>query len=197
MKNNGVRFIAEMGIFIALGLVFDIVAKPLGDAIWPNGGSISIAMVPIFMMSFRYGLKGGLISGVAIGSIQILWSGNSIIHWAQAFLDYSFAYGIVGVAGLFAKLVYKYKGNFKAILFASLAILVGGLARTFFHIVAGVVFWSQDLFTDGVALKLIWWASATYNIGYMAPSIVLSIIIIIILIIRYFHFVEYTEVKFD
>ena len=196
MKNNGTRFISEMGIFIALGLVFDIVAKPLGDAIWPNGGSISIAMVPIFMMSFRYGLKGGLFSGFAIGSIQIIWSGNGVIHWAQAILDYSFAYGIVGIAGLFAKVIYKNKDNFKAILYVLISIFLGGILRTLSHIISGVLFWSQELFAEGQSLIVIWIGSSVYNIGYMAPSIILCMIVMTILALKYYHFIEYTKVEF-
>lgn len=197
MKNNGTRFIAEMGIFIALGIIFDIIAKPLGDAIWPNGGSISIAMIPIFMMSFRYGLKGGLISGIAIGSIQLLWSGDGIFDWSQALLEYSVAYGIVGFAGLFSKLIYRNKNNWKSIMYALIAIFVGGILRTTLHIIAGVAFWSQNIFKEGVGLTVIWFGSAIYNLGYMAPSIILCMIIMTILIIRYYHFIEYTEVKFN
>ncbi|MFA7434761.1 MAG: energy-coupled thiamine transporter ThiT [Bacilli bacterium] len=195
MKNKGTRFIAEMGIFIALGLVFDIVAKPIGDAIWPNGGSISIAMVPIFIMSFRYGLKGGLFSGIAIGSIQMLWSGNGIVGWAQALLDYTVAYGLVGLAGVLSKTVYKNKDNIRSVIYALIAILICGLLRTFAHILSGVLFWSQDLFDEGIALTLIWIGSATYNLAYMAPSIILSMIVMTVLITKYYHLVEYVDLN--
>ena len=63
MKNKELRFIAEIGIFTALGLVLDYAAGWYSNFIFPSGGSISIAMVPIFIIAFRWGLKGGLTVG--------------------------------------------------------------------------------------------------------------------------------------
>src|SRR5690606_1335246 len=107
MRNNGVRFISEMGIFIALRLVLALLAGLYSYSIWPLGGSISIAMIPIFIMSFRYGLKGGLVSGFAVGSIQILWGGSGLVHWIQVLLDYTLAYAVVGLAGIYARKIHN------------------------------------------------------------------------------------------
>lgn len=196
MKKNGTRFIAEMGIYVALGLVFDIIAGVIGFKIWPNGGSISIAMLPIFMMSFRYGLKGGLISGFLIGSIQLLWS-KDIVHWSQALLEYSIAYGILGIAGLFSKAIYKNKDNWKSTFYSIISITIGGSLRLILHIVSGVLFFSQGLLDEGKSLLFIWGYSITYNLSYMIPSMIICMIIIRIIIRKYYHLIEYTEVNFN
>lgn len=184
MKNTRIRFITEMGIFIALGLVFDFLAGLYFSFAWLNGGSISIAMLPIFMMSLRYGLKGGILSGVAIGALQILWAGNSaIIHWAQALLDYPLAYGSVGLAGLFVHKIRNQEKNNIKLIYIGIAILVGGTIRTVLHIISGYV-----------AFEVPWGASAVYNLGYMVPSTILCLIIINIIALKYKQLVEYIEI---
>ena len=50
MRKQLIRFIAEVSIFTALGLVLDFVAGLISATIWKNGGSITLAMVPIIIM---------------------------------------------------------------------------------------------------------------------------------------------------
>lgn len=184
MKNNRIRFITEMGIFIALGLVFDFLAGLYFSFAWLNGGSISIAMLPIFMMSFRYGLKGGLLSGIAIGTLQIIWASSSaLVHWAQVFLEYPLAYGSVGLAGLFAYNIKNQEIVSKKIKYVAFAVILGGTLRTILHIISGYI-----------AFNVPWGASAIYNLGYMVPSTILCLIFIDIIVLKYNHLVEYQEI---
>lgn len=191
MKNNGVRFIAEMGIFIALGLVLDFLAGLYSSSIWPMGGSISIAMIPIFIMSFRYGLKGGLLSGLAIGVIQMLWAGSGIVHWIQAFLDYGLAYTLVGIGGIFAGKIAKEANTTAKLYYVNFAVLLGGSLRTVMHVLSGYVYFS-DYAPEGLKdLPLAW--SIIYNLGYMVPSIIICMVIISIIVYKYNNLVEYVE----
>lgn len=193
MKNNQIRFIAEMGIFIALGLVLDIAASFYSGVIWPNGGSISFAMVPIFMMSFRHGLKGGLTSGLAIGTIQIIWAGSGVVHWIQVILDYSLAYAVVGLAGIVANQV-LYKPTKQKVIYANIAVFLACMLRTLIHTISGYVFFKEFLPGYGeVSNFALWIASTTYNIGYMLPSTILSMIIITIIILNYFSLIRDEE----
>ena len=97
-------FIAEAAIFTALALVLDWVCNLLFTYLWPNGGSISIAMVPIFIMGYKWGPKGGFLVGFLVGTIQLLWS-SYLLNPLQVCLDYVFAYGVCGVASLFYPLI--------------------------------------------------------------------------------------------
>lgn len=67
--NVNTRFMTEVAMMTALGIILDYLAGVFSIKLWPNGGSISIAMIPILLMGFRYGLKGGLLTGFLVGTI--------------------------------------------------------------------------------------------------------------------------------
>ena len=52
-KRKKVRMIATIAIFTALALALVWVAGLYSAPIWSRGGSISIAMVPIFVMGYH------------------------------------------------------------------------------------------------------------------------------------------------
>ena len=58
-KRSNTLFLVEVAVFSALAYLLDLVSGLLSLKIWPQGGSISIAMIPIFIMAFRWGIKGG------------------------------------------------------------------------------------------------------------------------------------------
>ena len=104
-----ILFVVEVAVFSALALAFDFFCGLYGFA-WLNGGSISIAMLPIFIMCYRHGLKGGLLCGLLVGSIQLLWA-DGFVHPVQAIIDYPAAYLVTGFAGIFFNQVKKLKRN--------------------------------------------------------------------------------------
>ena len=53
---------------LALAIVLDLIPMPK----WPQGGSLSIAAVPIIFISYRHGLLGGLPAGFVYAVIQLL-----------------------------------------------------------------------------------------------------------------------------
>jgi len=175
------KFIAEVSYFTALGIVFDIICGALFSFAWLEGGSISIAMLPIYLMAFRWGLKGGVTTGVLIGVLQLIWApGSYKIHWLQVLLDYPIAYGVVGLAGLFTKIITT-SNNKKQILYIILAMVFSGLLRLLSHTISGLYF------------GLNWWGSFIYNVGYMGPSIIICVIILLLIFKRNEKLVINTE----
>ena len=65
----------------------------------PQGGSITLSMLPIIVMAFRWGLVGGMLTGFISGLLQLI-TGGKVFQWAQAGLDYTLAYTLVGVAAV-------------------------------------------------------------------------------------------------
>ena len=65
-------------------------------------------MVAIFIVSFRWGLKGGLTAGFLVGALQLLYSEvfGYGFDWKVVtgivLLDYILAYTACGLAGIFA-----------------------------------------------------------------------------------------------
>ncbi|SIT93103.1 energy-coupled thiamine transporter ThiT [Edaphobacillus lindanitolerans] len=169
MQRSKLQFLIEVAIFSAIGFVLDQISIKL----WFQGGSISLTMVPIILMAFRWGLGGGLLTGLVLGVLQ-MFAGAYIIHPVQGFLDYPAAFTVIGFAGLFARFVASAakKDNKAAMIWAiSAGTLLGGLLRYACHVLSGVVFFGAT------ALELgdnVWWYSIVYNAGYMIPSIILT-----------------------
>ena len=181
MKNKNLRFITEIGIFTAIGLILDFTAGLYSQPLFPHGGSISIAMVPIFIIAFRWGLKGGLTIGFLIGLLQMLYSNELYrgIDWTvfiQILMDYVLAYTVVGLSAIYAKKIKTAELTGK-LYYITNGILFAGAIRTILHIVSGWLFfraWVPDFIKE----NYVWYYwSIIYNFGYMVPSILLCILV--------------------
>ncbi|GIO21704.1 energy-coupled thiamine transporter ThiT [Oceanobacillus sp. J11TS1] len=175
MKNKTL-FLVEVAIFTALAFLLDIL--PIGFKLWPQGGSVSFAMIPIFIVAFRWGLKGGLLSGFLWGVLQVA-TGAFILHPLQGIIEYGLAFTVVGLAGLFAKQVIesiKNKQVKRAFLYMLAGVFLGSAARFGCHFIAGIVFFESAV--DG---QPTWLYSLIYNLSYMIPSFILSLIVVFFL----------------
>jgi thiamine transporter len=172
MKRNQVRIMTEIGMAVALAAILNFI--PLWRM--PQGGSVSLEMLPILIIALRWGASPGIMAGVVYGLVQLAF-GPFIIHPAQLVLDYPLAYMLVGLAGIFSnKIGLKIKGSTYGWLF--LAVLTGGLGRFVSHFLSGVIFFAQYA-PEGQSP---WVYSAIYNVSYLLPSLLLSYLIILPLI---------------
>ena len=89
MKNttNLVRTLCEVGIFAALGFVFDELQGIFFGGVFPNGGSIGFAMIAVLIVSYRRGFLPGLLTGLLMGLFDIATKAY-IIHPMQVLFDY-------------------------------------------------------------------------------------------------------------
>ncbi|MFD1067419.1 energy-coupled thiamine transporter ThiT [Oceanobacillus locisalsi] len=176
MKNKTL-FLVEVAIFTALALLLDIL--PIGFTLWPQGGSVSFAMIPVFIVAFRWGLKGGLLSGFLWGILQVATGTAYILHPVQGIIEYGLAFTVVGLAGVFSKQVIdnmKKKQIKKSFIYILTGVFLGSAARFICHYIAGMVF-----FGSAVEGQPAWLYSLIYNSSYMIPSFVLSLIIVFLL----------------
>ena len=195
MKNKLIRFIVEVAISSALFLVLDLLAGLYSQSIFVNGGNIGIAMVCIFLISYRWGLKGGLLTGLIVGLIQTFTAKTAAQTFFTAFfqvaLDYWAAFLVLGFSGLFYKKIQEANSNGSRNYYIIISILVAVSLRAACAITAGIVFWGSyvpegivGLF-DGASsnpalMGAVLW-SFIYNLGYLVPSgIICSIVLCII-----------------
>lgn len=68
MRNRKLRAMAEGAVLLALALVFNA----LKLFTLPNGGSVDLAMIPIFIFALRWGVGWGLLEGFLFGLLQML-----------------------------------------------------------------------------------------------------------------------------
>lgn len=192
-KTWNVKTIAEIAIFSALGYVLDLLAGIYSSPIFPNGGSLGVAMVCVFIISYRRGFLPGLITGLIMGLLDIadgfyVVSGASwYMTFIQVALDYWIAYPLVSLAGIFTRLIKKNSANSKTMyLYIILGCIVGGLAKYMSHVLSGAIFWGSDASSFAWSFKdsgiNAWAYSFVYNLVYMGPDIVLSTIVTCVLI---------------
>lgn len=177
--NRTVLIIVEIAILSSLSLVLDYLANFTTGSLFVSGGSISIAMVPIMLIGFRRGIIAGIASGFIVGAIQVIYGGH-ILEFFQYVFDYPLAYTVVGLAGVFIYLNKK-KISGPTIILGS---IFAGLLRYLSHILAGIIFWSENVPTEFMFLNnrmtgfnaYTW--SIFYNGLYMIPSIIVSSIVL-------------------
>ncbi|MGG0739798.1 energy-coupled thiamine transporter ThiT [Niallia taxi] len=177
MKKMGLVVLIEIAIFAAIALVLDLLPSiHLGAS-----GSISIAMVPIFIIAFRWGFKASATAGFLWGLLQIVTGDLQALAFWQVILEYFLAFACIGFAGLFmpsiqAKLKNGEKGAASLVMAA--AILTGSAIRYFWHFLAGVTIWAQYAPEGQSALAY----SLFYNgVPFIGATVLCSIVTIILL----------------
>ncbi|WP_051353095.1 energy-coupled thiamine transporter ThiT [Thalassobacillus devorans] len=168
MRNKRTLFMVEVAIFAALATLLDFI--PIFKM--PQGGSVSLAMVPVFLIAFRWGIKGGLLTGLLYGIFQIVVGQAYILTPVQAVIEYGLAFTLLGLAGIFAHTVKQSLINHntkKFFTYVTLGILLGSTLRFIGHFIAGVVFFAE--YTDA---ENIWVYSLVYNASYMVPAAIIS-----------------------
>jgi thiamine transporter len=161
MKQS-IRILTETAILLAVALVLDALAGLYSP--FKYGGSISPAMLPIFILAFRRGWKSGLIAGFLFGILQSLvgmaFGSFYFLGFIQYALDYLVAFTVLGVAGFFT-------GARKKMGPMLWGILLGSFLRYLAHGFSGVVFWGMYA-PEGMN---VWFYSfILYNLPYMAAS---------------------------
>lgn len=181
MKRNKTLFLVEVAVFTALAFLLDLVSSFVFSRIWPEGGSVSIAMVPIFIMAYRWGIKGGVLTGFLLGLLQFVLGYSQIYTLVQGFVDYFVAFSVVGLAGIFTaqiKQAVQQQQKGKWITFVTIGIFVGSLLRFLAHFYSGIVFFGEYA-PKGQSVALY---SLIYNGTYMLPSFIISAIVVILVI---------------
>jgi len=136
------RILVEIALTVALCAVLNYVK------VWqmPQGGSVSLDMLPLFVLALRRGPAVGVVAGVLFGVIDAALE-PVIVHPVQFLLDYPIAFGAVGLAGLFASSwqTSARSGRIGRGIGVALvpAVLLGSAARYAAHVTSGVVFFGE------------------------------------------------------
>ena len=201
------RRLTESAMLLAVAIVLELVSKMFIPE-FPFGGQLTlVSMLPVVLISYRHGVKWGLISAfayalleMAIGTKTVMAAfqpgyfgdgvliANALIMCA---LDYVVAFTVLGLGGLF-------RGKIRN---SGLALMTGSLvalgARYVAHIASGYIlfagyaewFFTQDGFPAwGAALvetlspELLGFVySVVYNGMYMIPEMILTAVVALLL----------------
>lgn len=173
MRNRRLRILVEAALTIALAWVLNALSAVVR---LPFGGDISLEMLPLIVFALRNGVGYGLLAGGTWGALNFLARPTQIVHPAQWVLDYSLAFALVGLAGLFAPVWRRaaergelMRGVWTAALPAA---VLGGSARFLAHFASGIVYFGSYA-PKGQPVALY---SLLYNGTYMLPATVLCTI---------------------
>lgn len=137
----------------------------------PLGGSVTLfSMLPICIISIKYGFKHGLFTAFIYSLLQLILDISALSSWGINLttwigcivFDYIFPFTILGISGIFGK---------KPIIKPILGIILALFLRFISHIVSGAIFFSA--FTPDNWNPYFY--SICYNFSYMFPEILFTV----------------------
>lgn len=145
MSKTTVRPMIEVALLATIAYILDLVTQPMSLGPWI---SLSFKMVPIFLLSFRWGVKAGAMGGFIWGLLQVV-TGEAAGGWLtpiQGFLEYFVAFSLIGLSGTVKPALDKAirdKKRVQTLTYITAGVILGGLARYLIHYIAGVIFWGS------------------------------------------------------
>lgn len=170
--------IAESAMLIAIGTVLSLITF---KGPWALGGGITVcSMLPLVMLSHRYGTKWGVMCSLVFSLLQIVLGLDNVSYAPTAFsaviiilFDYILAFGAIGLSSCFNKVIENRKTS----------ILVGIVftftLRFICHFISGVAVWEVIMPNELGWAPAVW--SLAYNGSYMLPEIILTSLVALLL----------------
>ena len=155
-RTQTVRMLCEGAVMIALALVLGLL-KPFE---LPQGGSISLEMLPLFLFIARWGMGSSLICCFAFGILQVFVQGAVSYGWVSIILDYIVAFGVMGLGGAAKGKIY-------------ISSILAALARFIVHFISGITVYRivmpTELFNTTFTNPYLY--SFIYNISYVGIAL--------------------------
>ena len=198
---NKTKRLTESAMLLAVAIVLELLSKMFIPEM-PFGGQVTlVSMLPVVLISYRHGVRWGLVSGAAYALIEMAIGAKTVAAAFQpgyfgdgvmllnacimCLLDYFVAFTALGLGGIFRNRIQ----NRGAALACGAAVALS--ARYLAHVLSGYILfagWAEWFFTqDGFPM---WGAelvaslspemlglvySLVYNAMYMLPEILLTV----------------------
>lgn len=169
MKKSTKRMV-ETALLIAVATVLSIFKIDM-----PMGGGLTIcSMLPLILISHRYGWKWGFLSSTVYSLLQLVLGLDNVSYATSAvmaigiiLLDYVVAYMVIGLSSLSEKFLGKTR-----------AAVIVGICATFFvrylcHVATGA--WIWDVLWPNEYGMTSFAYSAVYNGWYMAGELIITV----------------------
>lgn len=166
-ENDGkkVRFSTRQLVFSAMAMALAMVTSMLKIIDMPMGGSVTLfSMFFICLIGYWYGLKGGMMAAVAYGFLQLIVD-PYIISIPQMLTDYIFAFGSLGLSGIFSR---SKNGLIKGY-------VAGVLGRYFFTFLSGMIFFGS--YASGYQMTPVVY-SLVYNGSYIGVEALVTLLLV-------------------
>lgn len=174
MRRDRTQVIVEIALTVAMAAVLNLpwfrIRLPINIA----GGTISLNMLPLFVLALRRGVVPGIIAGALYGMVDLLFD-PFVVHPIQFLLDYPVAYALCGLAGLGSRPWHRAMESTTLAHAEWVAVpylCLGALGRLASHWLSGLVFFGQN----APAGQPVWLYSLLYNASYVLPSLVMAVL---------------------
>ena len=197
---NKTKRLTESAMLLSVAIVLELVSKMFIPEM-PFGGQVTlVSMLPVVLISWRHGVRWGLVAGAAYAGVEMLLGARTVAAAFQpgyfgdgtmivnalvmCLLDYLLAFTVLGIGGCFRNRIKR----------PGVGLMCGSLvalgARYLAHVASGYILfsgWAEWFFTqDGfpawgaalvaglnpAALGLVY--SIVYNGFYMVPEMILT-----------------------
>ena len=165
-SHQSVRMLTEGALLIAAAQVLGYLK--LYEL--PQGGAITISMLPIFLYCLRWGFGPGMVASCAFSVLQLILNGAYAWSWQSMLGDYLLAFSALGLCGLFR--------NVPGGLY--LGPVAGALGYFSCVFVTGATVWKEYMPDNffGMTMTSPWFYSLLYNGSFMLIDTLLCLLII-------------------
>lgn len=184
---NKTKRLTESAMLLAVAIVLELVSKMFIPEM-PFGGQVTlVSMLPVVLISYRHGVKWGLISGVTYALLEMALGAKTVAAAFQpgyfgdgtmivnalimCILDYLVAFTALGLGGVFRNRI----ENSGMALMCGAVVALG--ARYLAHIASGYILfagWAEWFFTqDGFPA---WGAELVQNLSAEGLGVVYSVV---------------------
>ena len=177
MRNKTTRKLVESGLFIAIATVLSFLKIDL-----PFGGGVTIvSMLPLLLVSHRWGWKWGVFTAFVYGVLQMLigldnvgYASSPLAAVGIILFDYVVAYAVIGLSGIFDSVFGKTRQS------VCVGTAVTFVLRFVCHFITGVWIWGGFMPESFMNMTMTspYVYSFLYNGWYMLAELVLTEVVI-------------------
>ena len=167
---SSLQRITFSGLLISLSLILSRIGVSFAF-----GGSITLfSLVPMIIISLKYGYKWGSISGIILGILHLMttnvkFQGLTLYSVViSIILDYIIPDMIIGLSSYF---ILKFKGKKYDLL---IGIIIAFVLKLIIHILSGVIVWYDILEEKPMMSPVIY--STIYNSSYVIPELIINLL---------------------
>lgn len=166
-KKDGKRMATKELVYCAAAIALAFLTSYIRVIKMPWGGSVTLcSMLFICLIGYWYGVKTGIMTGLAYGILQFLQE-PYVLTAFQVCCDYVFAFAALGLAGVFMN---SKNGLIKGYLF-------GAFMRGVFHAVGGYLYWMEYM-PDNFPKALTAVYPIAYNYAYIGLEALITVVIL-------------------
>ena len=171
ISGKGKKSTTTTMVVSALLVAISIVLNQLTLFQMPQGGSVSVlGMLPIVVCAYFFGTRRAVMCGMCVGLLDLILK-PYVVHPVQMLLDYPFAFGAIGFAGLIFMM--KKDGFIPAY-------LVGVAGRFILSSISGFIFFG--MYAPEGMNPIIY--SIVYQFTYLAPEAAITVVVLLIPAVR-------------